>query len=105
MSKIYKVELTNTAHEDLEDIVKYIANDLKEPAVARKFHMKIVDELKKLKVMPQRHALSIDIHLHSLNVRPFYIDNYIAPYTIVEEKNTVLVLRVLYARRDWQNLL
>ena len=105
MSKVYKVELTDTAHGDLEDIVKYIAKDLKEPSVARKFHTKVVGELKKLKTMPQRHALSIDIHLNSLDVRPFYIDNYIAPYIIIEEKNIVLVLRVLYARRDWKNLL
>ena len=105
MSKEYKVKLTDIAHEDIADIVQYIAKDLKEPLIARKMYTKIVDELKKLKTMPQRHALAIDTHLHSLDVRPFYIENYIAPYTILEEKNTVLILRVLYARRDWKNLL
>ena len=105
MSKVYKVELTDIAHEDIEDIVSYIAKDLQEPAIARRIHAKIVSELKKLSAMPERHALAIDTHLHSLDVRPFYIDNYIAPYIILEEKNTVLILRVLYARRDWKNLL
>ena len=105
MSKEYKVKLTDIAHEDLADIVRYIAKDLKEPFIARKMYKKIVGELKKLKTMPERHAPAIDTHLCSLDVRPFYIDNYIAPYIIVEEKNMVLILRVLYARRDWKNLL
>ena len=105
MSKEYQVKLTDIAHEDLEDIVSYIAKDLQEPAIARKFYAKIISELKKLNSMPQRHPLAIDTHLHSLDVRPFYIDHYVAPYTILEEKNIVLILRVLYARRDWKNLL
>ena len=105
MSKEYKIELTETAHEDLEDIVKYIAKDLHEPAIARKIHAKIISELKKLKAMPERHAVAIDTHLRSLGIRPFYIDNYIAPYTIIAESNTILIVRILYARRDWKNLL
>ena len=105
MSKVYKVKLTDIAHGDLEDIVSYIAKDLQEAVTARKIYAKIVGELKKLKSIPERHALVIDTHLRSLGARPFYIDNYVAPYTIVEEKNIVLVLRALYARRDWRNLL
>jgi len=89
----------------LADIVSYIAKDLKEPAIAQKLYAKIISELIKLESMPERHALAIDAHLRSLGVRPFYIDNYIAPYTISIEENMVFILRVLYARRDWKKLL
>ena len=102
---MYKIELTLAAHEDLEDIVYYISKNLKEPTIARKIYTKIINEIKKLKTMPHRHAYVSDIYLHSLGIRPFYIDHYITPYIIIEEKKTVLILRVLYARRDWKNLL
>ena len=100
MSKEFMVKLTDTAHEDIEDIVRYIAHELKEPIAARNMHTKIVTSLKKLSNMPERHELVVDTHLHSLNVRVFYIGNYIAPYSILEEENVVMILRVLYARRD-----
>ncbi|GHU51263.1 addiction module toxin RelE [Clostridia bacterium] len=103
--KKYKIELTGVAHEDLEDIVIYIAKELKEPTIAQKLHTKIVTEIKKLRVMPERHEMAIDTHLKSLDVRKFYVDNYIVPYTILYDTNTVQILRVLYARRDWKNLL
>jgi plasmid stabilization system protein ParE len=93
------------AHEDLEDILVYIAKELKEPTIARNLHKKIVAEINKLNIMPERHEIAIDLHLKSMDVRKIYVDNYIVPYTILYDTNTVQVLRVLYARRDWKNLL
>jgi len=37
MSKVYKVELTDAAHEDLEDIVRYISNKLLESEIVISF--------------------------------------------------------------------
>jgi len=33
------------------------------------------------------------------------VDNYIVFYIIDEERKTVTIVRILYTRRDWENLL
>lgn len=105
MSRKYKIVLSNEAHEDLEDIITYITKELKEPNVARNLHSKIVGEIKKLSFMPERFEMVSDIHLKAQQIRRICVGNYIIPYIVSESDNIVYIIRVLYARRDWKNLL
>lgn len=105
MNRRYKIVLSNEAHEDLEDIVTYISKELKEPNIASKLHLKIINAIKKLSFMPERHEPVSDIHLRARQIRCIYVGNYLIPYIVSDSENAVYILRVLYARRDWKNLL
>ena len=104
MSK-YDIEITESAENDLFEIGYYIAKELLEPIVARKTVEKIGDEIIKLEEMPFRNALVADKRLALQGIRKIIIDNYIAFYIVSEDPKTVTIIRILYGKRDWINLL
>lgn len=103
--KRYKVMLTEPALEDLQEIVKYISNEFKEPAIAKRLVGKIKEAVMSLVEMPTRHAIVTDERLASQEIRKLMVENYIVFYVISEKDGAVTVIRVLYGRRDWENLL
>lgn len=101
----YKIDVTEPAIEDLNSIVSYIANDLKNSAAAKSF----VDEadriIRSLSEMPKRYPIVKDNMLAAQEIRFAQINNYLAFYVVRESTKTVTVLRVLHSRRDWMNIL
>ena len=55
--------------------------------------------------MPLRHSVVQDQPYALLGVRKLLVENYVAFYVVNEEKREVNVLRILYNRREWQNVL
>ena len=58
-----------------------------------------------LEELPFRNALVLDERLAYQGIRRILIDNYIVFYVVNDEKKIVTVVRILYNRRDWINLL
>ena len=103
--KSYKVRMTRPAAKDLEDISAYIANELREPAAAKKLVSKIKEAALGLGEMPTRYALVTDERLALQGIRKLMMGNYIIFYVISEEDAAVTVVRILYSRRNWAGLL
>ena len=101
----YKIEITARAKQDLREIHAYIAGNLKEPKTAERLLDKIESEILTLNDMPLRHAVERDEHVRLRNLRKLIVDNYLVFYTVGKKTETVFIIRVLYARRDWVNLL
>jgi len=101
----YNIEITKPAEKDLYEIGRYIANELLAPDKAVKTIDKIASEIFKLEEMPYRNAIVDDDKLASQSIRKLLIDNYIVFYVVNEEKKKVTVVRILYKRRDWINIL
>lgn len=104
MSKYY-IEITKPAEKDLHEIGRYIAIELLEPAIAKKVVGKIGDAILSLEELPLRNAMVTDERLALSGIRKIMVDNYIVFYIVTEEQKTVTVVRILYCRRDWVNLL
>lgn len=103
--KKFNVYLTQPAADDLKGISDYIAHELREPSVARKLVGKIKKTVMSLAEMPTRHALVADEELALQGIRKLIMNNYIVFYVVSEEEATVTVIRILYGRRNWINLL
>ena len=101
----YEVEITSSAKQDIRKVHAYISSNLKEPNVADRLLDKIEAEILTLQNMPLRHAIERDEQLKLRNLRKLIVDNYLIFYTVNRKIETVFVVRVLYARRDWINLL
>ena len=104
MSK-YKIEITYPAENDLREIGNYIAHDLLEPEIAKKVGNKIGSAIFSLEELPQRNSLVSDERLALQGIRKIVVDNLIVFYIIGEENKVVTVVRILYGKRDWMNLL
>lgn len=103
--KKFSVFITQPAANDLQGIAHYITNELREPAIAKKLVNKIKEAVMSLAELPTRHALVTDERLAIQGIRKTMVDNYIVFYVISEKDVTVTVVRILYGRRDWANLL
>jgi len=55
--------------------------------------------------MPLRHSVVQNQPYAAMGVRKLLVENYIAFYIINEAKCEVHILRILYNRREWQNIL
>ena len=101
----YDVRHSDPAIEDLSDILRHFIEVKKEPQTALSLLDAIDEKVGSLSAMPHRCPLVRDEFLRSLGYRLLVVGNYIAFFTIDESQRVVNIERVLYARRDWQNIL
>lgn len=102
---IYKIQITESAENDLRAVGLYISNELLEFSIAKKVVSKIGESIIKSEKLPLRNALVSDDRLALQGIRRILVDNYIVFYIVTEETKTVTIIRILYNRRDWINLL
>lgn len=101
----YHIDITEPAENDLHEIGYYISRELLEPAIANKVVGKIGDAILTLEDLPLRNSLVNDEKLSKRGIRKLLIDNYIVFYVVSEQQRTVTIIRILYGRRDWLNLI
>ena len=100
----YKIEIAQPAVQDLQDILGYISNTLKEPATAQRIYTSIKTEILTLASMPERNRVVDDEPYAAMGVRRLFVENYVVFYVVDKGRNCVHVLRVLYNRREWQSI-
>ncbi|MBI9012444.1 MAG: type II toxin-antitoxin system RelE/ParE family toxin [Clostridiales bacterium] len=94
----FKIELTDEAIDNLEQIYLYIAEELKSKVSAKKQYERIVNQIMKLETFPERyHILEYD-KAYSRGMRMMPIDNYAIIY-IVRQKR-VIITNILYGASD-----
>ena len=101
----YRVDVSEPAEDDLRDIVRYISAQLVVPITAMKMIETIESALLKLSDMPHGYPIVRDERLASMGYRRVDVKSYTIFFTINEKEKVIDVERILYARRDWANLL
>ena len=104
-SKVYDVVLETTATLDLYGILDYNTEVLKSPESASRIYRLIKNQVLSLDVMPYRFPLVREEPFASMGVHLMPVESYNAFYIINEQKSEVHILRILYNRREWQNIL
>jgi addiction module RelE/StbE family toxin len=99
----YNIEYSKESKQDLIGIKQYIKYNLQEPETAQKLISKIRNEINNLKNNPEMYAIIDDELIKKLEIRKMIVDNYIVFYRI--KNNNIEIVRVMYGRRNWINLL
>ena len=102
---MYHIDITEPAEIDMIEAASYIAGQLLNPSAAGRLLDDAETAILSLENMPQRHALVNDEDLARLGIRFIPVNNYLVFYVIREEKQTVVIQRFLYGKRDWVNIL
>ncbi|MHB8063551.1 MAG: type II toxin-antitoxin system RelE/ParE family toxin [Ruminiclostridium sp.] len=97
----FKIKIFPSAQKDLRDIVDYI-NSLS-PQAAIKYYELIVEKVGSIADMPERCPLAKDTQLRLRGYRTLHVKNYIVFYVL--KSDVVEIRRILYARRQYENLL
>ena len=101
----YQLHITSAAEHDLIRAVDYIEFTLKNPDAADKLLDNATEQINSLSDLPQKFHLVNDPVLASWGIRSVIINNYLAFYTIDEEKQMVIIVRFLYQKSNWSSIL
>jgi len=96
----YKLQITEYAEQDLEEIGDYIANQLKNYDSAVNMVRGLRGEINTLSIAPERHELDEDDMLAGIGVRKHYYKNYKIYYMVYEPNDAVIILRILHMLVD-----
>ena len=99
------VVFTEPAEYDLLDIEYYIFVDLSNPQASVRIVDGILNTVEKLKVFPVDHPLLDDELLCRLGLRMTRFDNYNIFYYYHAQQDIVYIIRILYNKSDWKNIL
>ena len=101
----YKVSVSDPAEDDLRDIARYISIKLASPATALNMVDAIDKAIDNLEEMPERYPFVPDDRLAAMGYRTRRVKNYLIFFIINKKEHEVDVARILYARRNWINIL
>jgi plasmid stabilization system protein ParE len=96
----YKLEYLPVAEKDIRSIALYIANELKAPVAAANLVREIRKRANNLRDMPYIYREYRSEPQNETIYRAMPVKNHIAFYTVCEDRKTVEIHRVLYARMD-----
>ncbi|MDR1702141.1 MAG: type II toxin-antitoxin system RelE/ParE family toxin [Sporomusaceae bacterium] len=98
---MYKLIVSELAHQDLENIVAYISVKLANPTAASSFLAEVDGCYSYLKATPMMYETCQDNHLKKAGYRKAPIKNYILIYKINEDTKTVNIMRFFYSAQDY----
>lgn len=101
--KKYNIEYSKESKEDLIGIKQYIKYNLQESEIANKLISNIRKSIKTLKDNPEIYTIIDDDMIRKLEIRKLIVDNYIVFYRIKDD--SIEIVRIMYGRRNWINLL
>ena len=96
--KQYKIQITDMALSDMEEIYNYIVEKLQAPEAAMGQYNRIADAIETLDTFPERVKLMETEEEHALGLRQMPVDNSSVFFHIREER--VIITNVLYSASD-----
>jgi len=102
---MYKLHITQTAEADLFENALYIKNILHNEIAANKLIDDFYVSIQALQKDPKCFPYVKDDFLKSLGIHYIQIRNYTAFYITNLEKEEIFILRFLYSRRNWKDIL
>ncbi len=102
----YNVRIMGKAEEDLSEIITYISNTLCNPKAADSLLEEFLEAKTNTENNPYMYPLSNDLVLQADRYHRFlFKKNYIMLYLLNDDKKEVSIMRIFYAKRDYDNLI
>jgi len=102
---VYRLRFSKLYKEDVDSSYNYIKDKLEAPMAADNLIIEILEKLNKIKENPNIRPLVQDKYLASFGYRSINVKNYIIFYIISTDNKYINVIRFLYKKRNWINIL
>ena len=99
------MEISETAEEDLENIISYLRDNLAGDIIADKYKILFKQKLKDLEEIAGSMPILDEGLTGHENIRKINVRNYIVFYIVDEENSKAVVLRIGHAFMDWEKYL
>lgn len=100
MEKLYTVKTTSQAEEQIQEIIHYIAHELKAPDAALHLLDTLEASFVSLTQFPQRVALVEEEPWRNNGIHRLPVKNFLVYFWIDEDNMNVQVIAVIYDKRD-----
>lgn len=100
----YNIFISEEAHNDIDSVLDYIVNSLKNPTAAQNLLNKIEEIYISIADNPLMYARCNDGRLQKDGYRKVVINNYILIYRIDETNNLVYIVRFFYGGQNYVDL-
>jgi addiction module RelE/StbE family toxin len=101
----YKLIVSKETHKDIDEIVGYIALQLKNPEAATSFLNNIEKSYKTVIDNPYIYTFLKYNRLQKQGYRKIIIKNYLIIYRVNEEEKAVIIVRIVYGGRNYTEFL
>lgn len=105
MESKWGYQLTQKADADLDDIVGYIAVELANPKAASDFVDKLQEVIEEARSFPESGSPVVNEFVPNTEVRKKLVGNYIMYYLPDSAEKMIFVLRIVYGRRNMDEIL
>jgi plasmid stabilization system protein ParE len=102
---MYALAFSKIINDDVYQSYTYIKETLEAPKAAGNLIEELIDKLNYLKERPYGRPLVQDKYLASLEIRSIKVKNYVLYYNVEENNRIVNIIRFMYNKRDWINIL
>lgn len=96
---------TNIARNDLNDILDYIHNTLLNPSAAQKLYSRLMEIIDGICLFPERYPIVENDFISRKDIRKVSINNYLMYYSFDAQSNIILIVRIIYGKRDVDQIL
>lgn len=105
MESKWEYQLTQKADADLDDIVGYIAVELANPKEASDFVDKLQGAIEEARSFPESGSLVVNEFVPNTEIRKKLVGNYIMYYLLDLDDKMIFVLRIIYGKRNMDEIL
>jgi addiction module RelE/StbE family toxin len=102
---VYRLRFSKLFKRDVDSCYNYIKNRLEAPMAADNLIKEITESLYKIKENPNIRPLVQDKYLASLGYRLLNVKNYCIFYIVDDDNKHINIIRFLYNKRNWINIL
>ena len=102
---MYKLRFSKLFKRDVDSSYNYIKNKLEAPMAANNLINEIIESLNRIKENPNIRPLVQEKYLASLGYRLINVKNYAIFYIIDNDNKQIKIIRFLYNKRNWINIL
>ncbi|MCL2830182.1 MAG: type II toxin-antitoxin system RelE/ParE family toxin [Betaproteobacteria bacterium] len=102
---MHRLEYLPIAIQDMAEIARYISHELCNPQAAIKLAEKMIEAAERLRDFPYSNAVHPTLKALAQEHRKLIVGNYLMFYWVDEKGKRVTIARVLYARRNYEELL
>ena len=105
MESKYQYRLSQKAEADLDGIVSYIAVELSHPQAASDFVDKLGKVIDEIRSFPESGSYVNNDFFSHTEIRKKLICSYIMYYPPVKEEKMIYVVRIVYGKRNMEEIL
>ena len=97
----YEIRISEAADRDIDEILIYIAEKLKNPKAAVDFVNELDKKYAELEKHPFIFEMSRNKRLAQRGYRRFVVGSYVALYLVNERERAVIIARIFYGKREY----